>query len=125
MVAGGEVPPGVFNYAKLLSRLSERNLTPNQREKNKRIPPPQEELAAMFGYDSNLHRLYIIDGDMPRYVSDEDLFVLINGRSYAIWRVKSMLLLGNPDCVPPNYEKLKEFQPPNKPMAPIPPERKR
>jgi hypothetical protein len=77
----------------------------------------------MFGYDSNVHRLFYMEGGAARYVPNSDFSLLINGRAYAIWRVKSMLLLGNPDCVPPNYAKLKEFQPPNKPMAPIPPEK--
>lgn len=109
------------NYAKLLGRRSDAGLTPHRREVNRRIPPPQAELASMFGYDSNLHRLFHLEGGVIRYVDNTDYSVLIDGRSFAIWRVKSMLLFGNPDCIPPE---LKEFNPPNKPMAPIPPERK-
>lgn len=80
---------------------NEDMLTPSERAWLKNIPPSNETLRLIFGYDADWEVLYYVnaDRDIPEIVPPRP-FVKIDDVPYATSRVISTLVYGNPHGVP-------------------------
>jgi len=81
-----------------LNKLNPVGLTSQQKRWAENIPPPREVLADMVKWDDYLKLLvkFHPGREQLEYVFDQN-FVELNGETYAIWRVRSVLMFGNPD----------------------------
>lgn len=78
-----------------------KDLPPFLQEAHHREPPPQDWLAARYGWDEDFKAFfYVNDIGCLEYMMPNEFVRLSDGFTYATWRVVSMLLLGNPNGLP-------------------------
>ena len=76
-------------------------LTPTERTWLKNVPPSQDTLRLIFGWDADWQTLYYANmaREIPEIVPPRP-FVMVDGVPYATAAITSMLLYGNPHGVP-------------------------
>lgn len=93
-----------YNFDRWLGKPVVSRMTPGMRRLWRRIPD-YDLVYATFGFDSDLNALYYKDGS-PELVTGE--LVRLENRLYFTFRIKSILLLGNPDGKPRDIERIKQ-----------------